>query len=155
MCIAHDLTNWPERQIVHRAFTTRWTQGCVYTRLHWHIADDQQTRGQIAAWAQLLDEVIPQLGAKFVSIIDTSALGPIPRGLLLDLVELTRSMARSPARRALLVAEGRAGDNQAETGELVTAGSVRVFRPGQIGPVVDWLGQVGAIEVNRLLRFLS
>jgi hypothetical protein len=154
MRLAHEL-HWPEHQIVHRLFTIRWTPGCVHTRLHGMIVDDQQTRRQIDAWAAMLEEIIPQLGGEFVTIIDTSSLGQVPRSLWFELVKLTRSMSRKPVRRALIAAEGSAGDNQAETAQLVTAGNVRVFRPELIDAALDWLSAAGTIEGHRLRRFLS
>jgi hypothetical protein len=154
MRLAHE-THWPEQQMVHRLFTIRWTHGCIHTRLHGTVDDDPQTRRQIEAWAAMLDEVIPQLGDEFVTIIDTSSLGQIPRSLWFELVKLTRSMSRKPTRRALIAAEGSAGDNQAETAQLVTAGSVKVFRPEQWDAALEWLADAGTIENSRLRRFLD
>lgn len=154
MRLAHE-TPWPEQQMVHRMFTIRWTPGCVHTCLHGSIDDDVQTRRQIDAWASMLDEIIPQLGDEFVSIIDASSLGAVPRSLWFELVKLTRSMIRKPARRALIAAEGSAGDNQAETAQLVTAGSVRVFRPEQYEDALEWLTGAGTIDDDRLRWFLD
>jgi hypothetical protein len=64
-------------------------------------------------------------------------------------------MSRKPVRRALIAAEGSAGDNQAETAQLVTAGSVKVFRPDQWDAALDWLAEAGTIESLRLRRFMS
>jgi hypothetical protein len=155
MRLAHETTHWPEQQMVHRLFTIRWTPGCIHTRLHGMVVDDAQTRRQIDAWAAMLDEIIPQLGDEFVTIIDTSLLGQIPRSLWFELVKLTRSMSRKPVRRALIAADGSAGDNQAETAQLVTAGSVKVFRPDQWDAALDWLVEAGTIESWRLRRFMS
>lgn len=141
--------------MVHRLFTIRWTAGCVHTRLHGTIVDDAQTRRQIDAWAAMLDEIIPQIGGEFISLIDTSSLGHVPRSLWFELVKLTRGMLRKPVRRALIAAEGSAGDNQAETAQLVTAGDVRVFRPEQFEAALDWLAAAGTIEGHRLRRFMS
>lgn len=141
--------------MVHRLFTIRWTAGCVHTRLHGTIVDDPQTRRQIDAWAAMLDEIIPQLGGDFVTILDTSSLGQIPRSLWFELVKLTRGMLRKPVRRALIAAEGSAGDNHAETAQLVTAGNVRVFRPEQFDVALDWLAAAGTIEGLRIRRFMS
>jgi hypothetical protein len=149
------LTPWPEQQMVHRLFTIRWTPGCLHTLLHGTLVDDLQTRRQIDAWAAMLDEIIPQLGGEFVSIIDTSALGQVPRGLWFELVKLTRNLIRKPARRALIVSEGCTGDNQAETAQLVTAGSVRVFRSDQHDDAIEWVAGAGTIDGDRLRRFLS
>ncbi|MFO7562721.1 MAG: hypothetical protein R6X02_08755 [Enhygromyxa sp.] len=154
MRLAHE-TPWPEQQMVHRLFTIRWTPGCVHTLLHGTLVDDPQTRRQIDAWAGMLAEIIPELGGEFVSIIDASALGQVPRSLWFELVKLTRGMVRKPARRALIAAEGSAGDNQAETAQLVTAGSVRVFRPDQFEDAIDWVSGAGTIEGERLRLFLS
>lgn len=145
---------WPEQQMVHRLFTMRWTPGCAYTRVY-GADDDDLTRWQIDTWAAVLDDVIPQLGEGFVTIIDTTSLGAIPRGLWLALVQLSASMAREPVRRALLAAEGWAGDNHAETAQLVTAGNVRVFRPGQLGEMIEWLSDAGTIDEDRLRVFLG
>jgi hypothetical protein len=141
--------------MVHRLFTIRWTPGCVHTRLHGTVVDDTQTRRQIDAWAAMLDEILPQIGGEFVTIIDTSSLSQIPRSLWFELVKLTRGMIRKPTRRALIAAEGSAGDNQAEAAQLVTAGNVRVFRPEQLELALDWLAAAGTIEGHRLRRFLS
>lgn len=154
MRLAHE-THWPEQQMVHRLFTIRWTPGCVHTQLHGAVVDDLQTRRQIDAWASMLEEIIPQLGGEFVTIIDASSLGSVPRSLWFELVKLTRSMIRKPARRALIAAEGSAGDNQAETAQLVTAGSVRVFRPDQLDDALEWVAAAGTIDEPRLRRFLS
>ena len=141
--------------MVHRLFTIRWTAGCVHTRLHGAVVDDQHTRRQIEAWSAMLEEALMDIEGDFVSIIDTSALGPVPRGLLFELVKLTRNMLRKPARRALISAEGSAGDNQAETAQLVTAGNVRAFAPDQMHAMIAWLSEAGTIEMPRLVRFLS
>ena len=141
--------------MVHRLFTIRWTPGCVHTRLHGIVVDDTQTRRQIDAWAAMLAEILPQVGSEFVTILDTSSLSQIPRSLWFELVKLTRGMIRKPARRALIAAEGSAGDNHAETAQLVTAGNVRVFRPEQLELALDWLAAAGTIEGHRLRRFMT
>lgn len=146
--------SWPEQQIVHRLFTMRWTHGCMYSRVH-GADDDDMTRWQIDTWARVINEVIPQLGGDFVSIIDTRSIGAIPRGLWLALLQLAGGMSRQPMRRVLLAADGWAGDNQAEAAQLVTAGNVRVFRDDQQAQMIAWLSEPGTIEPRRLLSFLS
>lgn len=154
MRAAQRAQSWPERQQVHRQFTIRWTSGCAYTQV-FGARDDDNTRWQIEAWSRVLGEVVPQLGPQFVTIIDTRAIGEIPRGLWLGLVELAATMARKPVRRALMIAEGRAGDNQAQAASLVTAGNVRIFAPAQHDAMIEWLAEGGAIEAGRLRQFLS
>jgi hypothetical protein len=147
----------PERQIVHRLFTVRWMSGFAHST--WTgtgtFADDPETRQQITAWGETLRDVRPQLGPSFVTMVDTTRIGPIPRSLWLALVAMTRTIGREPVRRAILTAEGSAGDNQAETAQLVTAGNVRVFRADQIDEAIAWLGSTGVVTPERLRRFFS
>ena len=145
---------WPERQLVQRQFTIRWTAGCASTRV-FGAGDDEHTRWQIESWASVLDEVVPQLGPEFVTVIDTRRIGEIPRSLWIALMQLTAGMPRKPVRRALLAAEGWAGDNQAEAAQLVTAGNVRVFQPEQHEQMVQWLASAGTLDAARLRALLS
>jgi hypothetical protein len=145
---------WPEQQLVHRKFTIRWTYGCMHTSVR-GAADDDITRWQLDTWSQLLEDIIPQLGDEFVTIIDSRSLGAIPRGLWLALAKHTAGMSRKPVRRALLAGEGWAGDNHAEAAQLVTAGGVRVFRPGQEQQMIAWLSEAGTIDAYRLRQLLS
>ena len=144
-----------DHQIVHRNFTIRWTRGCIYTRFIGPIRDDDPTRWQISSWARVLDEIIPQLPGDFCTINDTSVIGQVPRGLWRDIAELAHNMARKPLRRALVAAEGLAGDNHAEAAQLATAGYVRVFRVDQLEPMIEWLAEAGTIEAERLRHFLA
>lgn len=146
---------WPEQQIVRRMFTMRWTHGCIYTRVHGAADDDDMTRWQIDTWSRQLEIVIPQLGGEFVSVIDTTALGEIPRSLWFALMQLLAGMSRRPNRRALIAGEGWAGDNHAEAAQLVTAGGVRVFRPLQTEAMIHWLSQIGTIDHYRLHQLLG
>jgi hypothetical protein len=143
-----------EQQMVHRLFTIRWTHGCMYTRVH-GAEDDAMTRWQIDTWARVIEDVLPQLGGDFVSIIDTRSIGTIPRGLWMALIQLAAGMTRKPQRRALLAADGWAGDEQAQAAQLVTAGSVRVFHTDQQEPMIEWLIEPGTIDGPRLRLFLS
>jgi hypothetical protein len=145
---------WPEQQMVHRLFTLRWTPGCMYSRVH-GAADDDMTRWQIGTWSRVINEVIPQLGGDFVSIIDTRSIGEIPRGLWSALMELGAGMVRQPQRRALLAADGFAGDDQALAVQLVTAGNVRVFHEDQREQMIAWLAEPGTISPEHLDGFLS
>jgi hypothetical protein len=113
------------------------------------------TRWQIDTWARVIEDVIPQLGGDYVSIIDTRSIGTIPRGLWMALVQLAAGMSRKPLRRALLAADGWAGDEQAQAVQLVTAGSVRVFRADQFEPMVTWLSEPQTIDAQWLRLFLS
>jgi hypothetical protein len=150
---AHELAG-PERQTVHRLFTIRWMPGCVNTRLHGPVGDDEDTRAQIAAWAGMLREITPKLGPRYVSLIDASASGGLPRSSWLELIQLTRAMTVSPVRRVLLTAEGRLGDHQAETAQLVTAGNVRVFGPDQLDAAIAWLAEAEIVDAIALAEFL-
>jgi hypothetical protein len=143
-----------EQQMVHRLFTIRWTHGCMYTRVH-GAEDDAMTRWQIDTWARVIEDVLPQLGGDYVSVIDTRSIGTIPRGLWMALIQLAAGMTRKPQRRALLAADGWAGDEQAQAAQLVTAGSVRVFHTDQLEPMVEWLTEPGTIDAARLRLFLS
>jgi hypothetical protein len=143
-----------EQQMVHRLFTIRWTHGCMYTRVH-GAEDDAMTRWQIDTWARVIEDVLPQLGGDYVSVIDTRSIGTIPRGLWMALIQLAAGMTRKPLRRALLAADGWAGDEQAQAAQLVTAGSVRVFHTDQQEPMVEWLTEPGTIDATRLRLFLS
>ncbi len=149
---AIEAEHWPEQQIVQRRFTIRWTRGCAYTRLHGRLGDE--SRHDIEVWAATLDEVIPQLGGDFVTVLDTTALGEIPRSLWLDLAKLAHGMIRKPLRRALIAAEGWIGDNQAQAASLATAGNVRVFEPDELDEVIAWASAAGTIDADRLRRFL-
>ena len=60
-----------------------------------------------------------------------------------------------PVRRALMTADGRAGDAQTEAVELVTAGAVRSFGPTQHDTMIEWLAASRAIDADHLRRFLS
>jgi hypothetical protein len=153
MRLAQDLS-FTEQQMVHRLFTIRWTHSCMYSRVH-GAEDDAMTRWQIDTWARVIEEVIPQLGGDYVSIIDTRSIGIIPRGLWMALVQLAAGMSRKPLRRALLAADGAAGDEQAQAAQLVTAGSVRVFHDDQREAMIAWLAEPGTIDVQRLRMFLS
>src|SRR5689334_1505086 len=95
---ARDLSSYTEQQMVHRLFTIRWTHGCMYSRVH-GAEDNAETRWQIDTWARVIEEVLPQLGGDYVSIIDTRSIGEIPRGLWMALVKLAASMSRKPLRR--------------------------------------------------------
>lgn len=145
---------YTEQQMVHRLFTIRWTHGCMYSRIH-GAEDDAATRWQIDTWARVIEEVLPQLGGDFVSIIDSRSIGTIPRGLWMALVQVAAGMSRKPLRRALLAADGWAGDEQAQAAQLVTAGSVRVFHTDQHEQMIEWLGEPGTIDATRLRLFLS
>lgn len=140
--------------MVHRLFTIRWTPGCMYTRVH-GAEDDAMTRWQIDTWAKVIDDVIPQLGGDYVSIIDTRSIGAIPRALWAALMQLAANMRIKPLRRALLAADGWAGDEQAMAVQLVTAGSVRVFREEQMEAMIAWLAEPGTIDATRLQWFSS
>jgi hypothetical protein len=153
MRLAQDLA-FTEQQMIHRLFTIRWTHGCMYSRVH-GAEDDAMTRWQIDTWARVIEEVLPQLGGDYVSIIDTRSIGAIPRGLWMALVQLAAAMSRKPLRRVLLAADGWAGDEQAEAVQLVTAGSVRVFRADQLEPMIAWLSEPQTIDAARLRMFLS
>lgn len=153
MRLAQDLA-FTEQQVVHRLFTIRWTHGCMYSRVH-GAEDDAMTRWQIDTWARVIEEVLPQLGGDYVSIIDTRSIGTIPRGLWMALVQLAAGMSRKPQRRALLAAEGWAGDEQAQAAQLVTAGSVRVFRTDQFDSMIAWLAEPQTIDAQWLRVFLS
>jgi hypothetical protein len=153
MRLAQDLA-FTEQQMIHRLFTIRWTHGCMYSRVH-GAEDDAMTRWQIDTWARVIEEVLPQLGGDYVSIIDTRSIGAIPRGLWMALVQLAAGMSRKPLRRVLLAADGWAGDEQAEAVQLVTAGSVRVFRADQLEPMIAWLSEPQTIDAARLRMFLS
>jgi hypothetical protein len=153
MRLAQDLA-FTEQQMVHRLFTIRWTQRCMYSRVH-GVEDDAMTRWQIDTWGRVIEEVLPQLGGDFVSIIDTRSIGTIPRGLWMALIQLAAGMSRKPLRRALLAADGWAGDEQAQAVQLVTAGSVRVFHDDQQEAMIAWLAEPGTIDVQRLRVFLS
>jgi hypothetical protein len=153
MRLAQDL-GFTEQQMVHRLFTIRWTHGCMYSRVH-GAEDNAETRWQIDTWARVIEEVLPQLGGDFVSIIDTRSIGVVPRGLWMALVQLAAHMSRKPMRRALLAADGWAGDDQAQAAQLVTAGSVRPFRTEQLPDMIAWLSAPGTIDAQRLRRFLS
>lgn len=138
-------------QLVRRHFTIRWTTGCIVTQLHGEL--DLGAKIDIQHWAQTLAEVIPQMPGEFVTILDTSQLGDIPRGLWFDLAKLAHEMIRKPQRRALIVAEGGLGDNQAQAAQLVTAGSVRAFTPDEIDAAIDWLAEANTISAERLRDF--
>jgi hypothetical protein len=150
---AHELAG-PERQTIHRMFTIRWMPGLLHTRLHGQISDEADVRAQIAAWAGMLREVIPELGPRFVSLIDGSTFGDIPRSLRLELVQLAHGVSVQPVRRVVLTAEGRIGDSQAEAAQLVTAGNVRVFGPEQLDAAIAWLAEVEVVDAIQLARFL-
>jgi hypothetical protein len=143
-----------ERQVVHRLFTMRWMAGCTHTRMHGSMVDDLGTRQQIHSYAATLREISPQVGMPFVSLVDMSALGPIPRELWLALIELMRNLVSNPERRAVITAEGRIGDSQAEAAQLITAGGVRVFQTDQLDVAVDWLCDANVVEPAQLRRFL-
>jgi hypothetical protein len=146
--------HWPEQQMVHRLFTIRWTPGFMLSRIT-GAQDDALTRWQIDTWAKVIEDVIPQLGGDFVSIIDTRAIGVIPRGLWMALMQLAAGMSRKPLRRALLATEGWAGDEQAQAVQLVTLGNVRVFQNEQHDAMLQWLSEPGTIELERLRAFMS
>jgi hypothetical protein len=139
-------------QLVRRHFTIRWTEGCIATRLHGEV--DLGAKLDIQHWAQELAQIIPQMPGEFVTILDTSQLGDIPRGLWFDLAKLAHEMIRKPKRRALIVAEGGLGDNQAQAAQLVTAGSVRAFTPDEIEDAIEWLAEAGTISSERLSDFV-
>lgn len=153
MRLAQDLS-FTEQQMVHRLFTIRWTHGCMYSRVH-GAEDDAMTRWQIDTWGRVIEDVIPQLGGDYVSTIDTRSIGTIPRGLWMALVQLAAGMSRKPLRRALLAADGWAGDEQAQAVQLVTAGSVRVFHDDQREAMIAWLAEAGTIDAQRLRVFSS
>ncbi|NVB36277.1 hypothetical protein G6O69_00435 [Pseudenhygromyxa sp. WMMC2535] len=152
MRAAHE-TLWPDQQIVHRLFSIRWTVGCTFTRLHGTLADDAQTRAQIDSWLHLLGEIIPQTGHTHVSVLDTSELSDVPRGLWLDLAKRIHAMPRRPLRRAVMTADGWRGDNQAQVGQLITAGHVRAFNLDETNAMIRWVTQAGTIDEYRL-RYL-
>lgn len=139
-------------QLVRRHFTIRWTPGCIVTRLHGEL--DLGAKLDIHHWAQTLAEVIPQMPGEFVTLLDTSQLGDIPRGLWFDLAKLAHEMIRKPQRRALIVAEGGVGDDQAQAAQLVTAGSVRAFTPDELDAAIEWLAKANTISVERLRDFV-
>ena len=143
-----------ERELVHRQFTIRWTRGCVHTRLYGQLFDDLGSRAQLSAWARALDEAAPELGDEFVGLVDVSRLGPIPRPLWLDFMDITRAQVRPPKRRAVVTAEGRIGDEHAKVAQLVTAGHVRAFQPAQLDDAIAWLGQTGIVDSVQLYGFL-
>jgi hypothetical protein len=151
--LAQDLA-YTEQQMVHRLFTIRWTHRCMYSRVY-GAEDDAMTRWQIDTWARVIEDVLPQLGGDYVSIIDTRSIGTIPRGLWMALAQLAAGMSRKPLRRALLAADGNAGDEQAQAVQLVTAGSVRVFQDDQREAMIEWLAAPGTIDAQRLRVFLS
>jgi hypothetical protein len=153
MRLAQD-SSFTEQQMIHRLFTIRWTHGCMVSRVH-GAEDDAMTRWQIDTWARVIEDVLPQLGGDFVSIIDTRSIGIIPRGLWMALAQLAAGMTRKPLRRALLAADGMAGDEQAQAAQLVTAGSVRVFNDDQREAMITWLAEPGTIDVPRLRMFSS
>ena len=142
-----------ERQSVHRMFTIRWMPGFMHTRIHGD-GDEADIRSQIAAWSAMLREVIPELGPRYVSLIDATDFGGVPKTLWFALVELARNMSQSPVRRVLVTAEGRIGDAQAETAQLVTAGNVRVFRPDQLETALAWLAEAKVLDAATLSAFL-
>jgi hypothetical protein len=139
-------------QLVRRHFTIRWTPGCIATRLHGEL--DLGAKLDIHHWAQTLAEVLTQVPGEFVTLLDTSQLGDIPRGLWFDLAKLAHEMSRKPLRRALIVADGGVGDNQAQAAQLVTAGSVRAFTPDEIDAAIDWLAEANTISAERLSDFI-
>lgn len=153
MRLAQD-SSFSEQQMIHRLFTIRWTYGCMYSRVH-GAEDDAMTRWQIDTWARVIEDVLPQLGGEFVSIIDTRSIGIIPRGLWMALAQLAAGMSQKPLRRALLAADGMAGDEQAQAAQLVTAGSVRVFHDDQREAMLTWLAEPGTIDIPRLRVFSS
>lgn len=126
----------------------------MYSRVH-AAADDDMTRWQIDTWAQVLNDIIPQLGGDYVSLIDTRSIGAIPRGLWVALIELAAGMIRQPSRRALIAADGCAGDEQGLAVQLLTAGNVRSFREDQREAMITWLSEAGTISPAHLDLFLS
>lgn len=145
---------WTEQQVVHRLFTIRWTRGATYTRLHGQLQDDANTRREMDAWGKALQEIIPQTGGPYVSLLDTTGLSEIPRSLWLDVARLVHQLPRQAERRAVMTAEGWVGDNQAETGQLVTAGHIRAFKPGEIDEMIRWAAQAGTIPAAYLRAFV-
>ena len=139
-----------EQEIVHQLFSIRWTTGCTFTRLHGHLDDSGRVREQIDTWARTLVEIIPQTGHAHVSLLDTTSLGEIPRELWLDLAKMVHQLPRKPMRRAVMTADGWRGDNQAQTGQLITAGHIRVFGPDEREAMIRWASQAGTIDVYRL-----
>ncbi len=140
-------------ELVRRHFTIRWTEGVIATRLHGEV--DLGAKLDIQFWAQTLAEIIPQIEGEFVTILDASRLGDIPRGLWFDLAKLAHEMARKPQRRAMIVAEGWLGDNQAQAAQLVTAGKVRAFTPDELDDAIDWLAEAGTLDADSLRAFLA
>lgn len=138
-------------ELVRRHFTISWTAGCIATRLHGEV--DLGAKLDIHHWAQTLAEVIPKMQGEFVTILDTSQLGDIPRGLWFDLAKLAHEMIRKPQRRALIVAEGGLGDNQAQAAQLVTAGLVRAFTPDELDVAIEWLAEANTISADDLRDF--
>lgn len=138
-------------QLVRRHFTIRWTTGCIATQLHGEL--DLGAKLDIHHWAQTLVEIIPKMSGEFVTILDTSQLGDIPRGLWFDLAKLAHEMVRKPLRRAIIVAEGGVGDNQAQAAQLVTAGMVRAFTPDELEDAFDWLAEANTISSDELREF--
>lgn len=153
MRVSH-VGSWPERQLVQRSFTIRWTHGCVITRLHAVLRDDARTRGSMHGWAQTMAEVIPQTGPAHVAIFDTRKASAIPRELWLELAQMIHALPRQPLRRALLVGEGLVGDNHAETAQLITAGRVRVFEPCEHDALPAWVAAAGTLERRRAEYFI-
>jgi hypothetical protein len=139
-------------QLVRRYFTIRWTTGCIATQLHGEL--DLGAKLDIQHWAKTLLEIIPQMSGEFVTILDASQLGEIPRGLWFDLAKLAHEMIRKPLRRAIIVAEGGLGDDQAQAAQLVTAGMVRAFTPDEIEDACDWLAEADTISSEALREFV-
>jgi hypothetical protein len=139
-------------QLAWRHFTIRWIEGCIVTRIHGEL--DLGAKLDIQRWADTLAEIIPQMKGEFVTVIDTSELGDIPRGLWFDLAKLAHEMIRKPKRRALIVADGGAGDNQAQAAQLVTAGLVRAFTVDEIDAAIEWLAQARTLPLADLRDFL-
>lgn len=147
-----------ERQVVQRMFTVRWTRGCIYSQLHGQLSDDARARAEVLGWGGVLRDIMPQVTAglgTYVSVIDATALSAVPRGLWLSIARMVANLPARPHSRALIASDGWAGDNHAETAQLVTAGSVRVFKPAEIEAAMAWLSRAGLIEAEQLRRFLS
>lgn len=139
-------------QLAWRHVSIRWVEGCIATRLHGEV--DLGAKLDIQRWGQTLAEIVPQMKGEFVTIIDTSDLGDIPRPLWFDLAKLAHEMIRKPKRRALIVAEGWLGDNQAQAAQLATAGNVRVFTPDEIDVAIEWLAEAKTLAEDDLRDFL-
>lgn len=145
----------PERHIVHRQFTVRWTRACVFTQLHGELCDQAEGRAAIANWSAVLREAVAQVGDRFVSVVDASNLGEVPRPLWLELAQLVHRLPRQPERRAVLIAEGARGDNQAQAIQLATAGHARFFATVDLLLATSWLAEAQVIDERRLLEFLA